>query len=179
MLSVGIQTVLGTILVDLTTLLLVGPGQIFGVDGLLLELFAELLVQRLARHLGPLFLPDCREPRVLGTEQHVRHRRGRQLAAQEPRQLDDVRGFAFDLIRCASILFALLRLALHRFACSGLVWSGPPGFGLPGCAGLLVVRSGLIWSACSGLAWSVWVWFALMLWSAGGVVRSDVLVCLL
>ena len=141
MLSVGIQTVLGTILVDLTTLLLVGPRQLFGADGLLLELFAELLVQRLARHLGPLFLPDCREPRVLGAEQHVRHRRGRQLAAQEPRQLDDVRGFAFDLIRCASILFALLRLALHRFACSGLVWSA-------------WVWSALMrWSAC-GVVWS-------------------------
>ena len=153
MLSVGIQSMLETILVELATLLLVGPRQLFEADGLLLEFFAELLVQRLVRHLVPLFLPDCREPRVLGAEQHVRHRRGRQLAAQEPRQLDDVRGFAFDLLRfallrCASILFALLRLALRRFACSGLVWSA-------------------------------WVWSALMLWSACGVVWSDALVCLL
>ena len=96
--------------------------------------FAELLVQRLVRHLVPLFLPDCREPRVLGAEQHVRHRRGRQLAAQEPRQLDDVRGFAFDLLRL--LCFAVIRLSLLCFASlcvalPALVCSGLPGFGLP------------------------------------------------
>ena len=65
MLPVGIQTMLETVLVDLATLLLVGPRQLFEPDGLVLEFFAELLVQRLVRHLGPLFLPDCRVPLVV------------------------------------------------------------------------------------------------------------------
>ena len=127
----GIQTTLETILVDLTTLLLVGPRQLFEADGLLLEFFAELLLQRLVRHLVPLFLPDCHEPRVLGAEQHVRQRRGRQLAAQEPCQLDDVRGFAFDLLCFAVLRLSLLCFASLCVALPALVWSGLPGFGLP------------------------------------------------
>ena len=46
MLPVGIQTMLETILVDLTTLLLVGPHQLFEADGLLLKLLPFIVKVR-------------------------------------------------------------------------------------------------------------------------------------
>ena len=46
MLPVGIQTMLETILVDLTTPLLVGPRQLFAADGLLMKLLSFIVKVR-------------------------------------------------------------------------------------------------------------------------------------